>query len=627
MAKATVQEFAAAVRKANPGAYDDITDDHQLVEAVLKAHPQYGDDVDLRTFRPTATLRAPSGRALGDNPGSIAEEARRRIAANGAAPVAEPPGKPISNMSDEHGVVVNTLIGAGDTLGNVALGGVKSAGKTLANIDRFARGATYGDFDAGAGAELDKSPSLEPHGIAQHVGGIAEQVGEYTLGEGAVNGVLKGAGVLQRVAGGVRTAEAALETAKTAKAAGAAADVVGATRALRTAKAARAALNVGKGVAVGGGVAAAEGGDVTTGAVIGGVGTAATEGVAAIADTPLAAKLIESAKKSYERTLGATKEAAKRIAGKVVGGYEVAGEKVPGLIDRGVTAWTRRGLSEKAAEEVSNLGEQIDNLWQSLPEGEKLTAAPIQQAIAAAKKELQETTAKTVARPTGLVDASGKPLMRDMIETVTTDIEPAAVRNLDRMKRIIDGLTDDTGTIDAQKLRKVKGILDGVVAGKGGYAGKTLSLSDSAGVLARKELANAIREELAQKYPDIAKINREFHFWKQVENVIGETLERTSSQSQPMGQQIAKVAGSAATGGHGTVKALLTGEAMGQLRKITTSAGWNTKVAAATKLNLARVLASGDATAAARLIGKIAFSVGVAGSRTQAEEYIRGTKR
>ena len=46
MTKATVQQFAAAVRKAHP-EYNDVSDDRALAEAVVKAHPEYGDAVDF----------------------------------------------------------------------------------------------------------------------------------------------------------------------------------------------------------------------------------------------------------------------------------------------------------------------------------------------------------------------------------------------------------------------------------------------------------------------------------------------------------------------------------------------------------------------------------------------------
>jgi len=284
---------------------------------------------------------------------------------------------------------------------------------------------------------------------------------------------------------------------------------------------------------------------------------------------PLAGRLRDSAIKSYSRALGATKETMKNMSRRVVAGVDAGGERIPGLIERRVIAWTRKGLSARAASEVENLGEQIDNVWSSIPEGQAMPAAGIKAALSDAK---------------GALSVGDVP------------IEQSAVRNLERMDKLVDALTDAEGNVDIRQMRKVRQILDRVVAGKGGYAGKQLSLADEAGVAARKELANAIREELANQVPDIAAINREFHFWKTVQDVTDETLRRTAPQSQPLGQQLARVTGAAAS--HGSIgPAMLTSEAFGLLRKLTTSPAWNT-ISATAKDRLADLLARGQSARA-----------------------------
>ena len=432
----------------------------------------------------------------------------------------------------------------------------------------------------------DLPKALEPSNTPQKVGKFAERVGEFAIGEGAVTAGAKAIPALTR---------AAASSPRTA--------------------------NIVKNAVVGGGVTGAQGGDPVTGAAIGGGFSAAGELVA-----PLAKALAASAVKSYSRALGASKETMKNISAKVVGGYDVAGERIPGLIERGTMALTRKGLAGKASREVEILGDQIDTLWSSIPSGEKVPAAQINAAIAQARSgfveagPLKSMTVKIGdVLPTDKV-ISANPAFRTATVARSSEvaIEPAAVRNLDRVQRLITTLTDDAGQVDVHQLRRVKQVFDEVVAGRGGYAGKQLSIADQAGVLARKEAANAIREELANTFPDVAAVNRQFHFWKSVETVMDETLRRTASQSQPMGQQIAKVAGAAAAGKVGLVKAVLTGEALGLFRKLTTSAAWNTTSAVA-KDRLASLLSAGDTGRATLLMYSMLAGASDASKRRTAE--------
>lgn len=420
----------------------------------------------------------------------------------------------------------------------VLRGAYKGAQETGTNLLKFAKGAIHGDFGPYDDPSFQREYEAvqQTHGPSEATGKFGERALEFLGGEAAARGVIGGGSLL---------------------------------------------ANVLRGAAVGGGVTAVQGGDAKTGAIVG-----AAIPVAGKVVEPLADKLAQSAVQSYSRVLGATKQTMKNVTAKVVSGYDVAGTHVPGLLDRGIMAWTRKGLSEKAAAEAANFGDQIDNLWSQLPAGDAIPAQPIQDALTTAQKRFQET-----------------------VGGVTTDIEPAQVQNLKRIGKIIDGLTDSNGNIDSAMARRVKGVWDRIVAQKGGYQG--VSLADNARLQSRMEAANAIREELAKAHPDIAEVNRQYHFWTQVGDVMDETLTRTSSQSQPMGKQLARVAGAAA-GAPGAVKAILTGEAAGAFRDLTTSAAWGTMSAVA-KNRLANLLASGQTNAA--LLGmKAAMQAGVSTS-------------
>lgn len=314
--------------------------------------------------------------------------------------------------------------------------------------------------------------ALEPTNTPQKAGKFMERVGEFALGEGAVAAGAKAVPWLTRLM------NAAPRTA-----------------------------NITKNAVVGGGVTAAQGGDPVVGAALGG-------GMAALGEIagPLARALKESALKSYARTMGASKATMKNVSQRVVGGYDVAGQHMPGLVERGTVAATRKGLAEKATREVEMLGDQIDALWQTIPPGQKVPAAQIDAAIKTARDSFMQTgPAKTMTvamkaiLPTDTivrVNAATNTAVVQRAQTVA--IEPAAVKSLERVQRSIANLTDDQGLVDVHQLRRVKQVFDTVVAGKGGYAGQNLSIADSAGVLARKEAANAIREELANARPDMS---------------------------------------------------------------------------------------------------------------------------
>ena len=89
----------------------------------------------------------------------------------------------------------------------------------------------------------------------------------------------------------------------------------------------------------------------------------------------LADTLNESAQKGYNQVLGATTKANKLTSQRVVSGYNApapdlgrgATAEVPGLIDRGVTALTRKGLAGKLNDAVSTAGEQLESAWNALP--------------------------------------------------------------------------------------------------------------------------------------------------------------------------------------------------------------------------------------------------------------------
>lgn len=429
------------------------------------------------------------------------------------------------------------LVGAGAAATNVLVGAGKGIIETGSNIVRNAPpGSGIGvakwvakKFGVDADqllADPDFNEALKPENTPQKVGKFAERVAEFATGEGVVAQGVKAAPLL--------------------------------------AKAPALAQKVISGAASGGGVTAVQGGDakdVATNAAVGSVAPVAVQGLG-----KLAGPLYQSALRSYERVLGATKQTNKVLASR----------SVPRLVEEGRVVMTRNQLREIAKAEKEHFQESIEGLWNAIPEGEAVPAAPVLKAIDDAAARFQ------------LKAGSGDEMV---------SLDPSITRNFEALRKIITTAADDAGNVDVRKLRRMKQVWDEIVANKGGYAGATLTQAEQT---TKREAANGIRRILDEKLPDIAAINREFAFWKNVEDVVASTMQRTAAQtSSPVGVGMARVAGAAMGPSVGT--SLVTGEAMGLLRRLVTSPAWGT-VSAVTKDRLAKVLVSGNTESIVKIL-------------------------
>ncbi|WP_031499870.1 hypothetical protein [Bryobacter aggregatus] len=131
--------------------------------------------------------------------------------------------------------------------------------------------------------------------------------------------------------------------------------------------------------------------------------------------------------------------------------------------------------------------------------------------------------------------------------------------------------------------------------------------------------ADAIREELAKQFPDIAVINKEYSFWKNVDRVVGDTLLRREGQAKPLGQKLAAGAGAIVGGAKAGPKGAILGGKVGQLFEATVSSpGWAT-ASAVLKDRLAKALGSGSSAQIdyyLRRIGSGARATAVAGAKS-----------
>ncbi len=375
--------------------------------------------------------------------------------------------------------------------------------------------------------------------------------------------------------------------------------------------------------------------------------------------TPAADALKGSAEKSASQALGATTKENKRISDKVV----------PELLNRRVTFLTRGGLEQKAGTAADAIGDQIDDAWGALPPNTKTSIAPIIKNLEDAKSSLMITgTTKVPEAMMGryqalqniqkeIIDVAqagddSMPIVSQYIKgTVDTmknylkdpDVIKSGIQNnTDDMIRtvqrnIVDGLkgenyakyasevakldpskfsslddfyvaaqeaaTQGTDDVSAFSIRSFKQLLDKVIGEKKGGFGLTGAETDK--LYAQKMAANAMRNVLNDDHPNIAKLNKEFNFWSNVQRVVGDTVKRTKSQGS-LGEDIAEgtgaVVGAVTKGTFGNV--LLTATGLRLLKRAISSPAWR-MVSGIVKDSLADALASGKTQTVLEIANRI----------------------
>lgn len=346
---------------------------------------------------------------------------------------------------------------------------------------------------------------------------------------------------------------------------------------------------IAQGLAAGGTAGAQTGGDPTamgTAAALGG----GAEALPAALQLPQVGQFLrESAAEQYAKVLNATKAANKWLSENVA---------VPGLLERGTMAPTLKGLAGKATSNVQAFGRAIDDAWSALPPGTSVELDPVLNTI--------ENSAKNSLT---ITDSTGR-------EIPMTEAGARGLDSLDFLKQTLRDVSvpnPQTGNLEVpvEKLRKLRQTWDEVAAQAKVYTGA--NLADAATGKIHSMTADAIRSEFAKDYPDIAELNKEYNFWKNVEQVVNDTVLRREGQAKPLGQKIAGAAGMAIGGSQGGIKGAVLGkQAFEGLTSLMGSTMWRT-VSAVQKNNLANYLANGNGPAAETLIGQMLKAAKAAG--------------
>lgn len=346
-------------------------------------------------------------------------------------------------------------------------------------------------------------------------------------------------------------------------------------------------------------MAKAQGGSAIAGGIMGAALPAAGE----LADAA-ASSLRTAASKQVMQALGPTKERFKAVAERLT----------PEILKRGLRG-SRESLVAQAADALEQSGDAMDALLTTVGT-QPVSVRPVVTALETAKDAFRTSKTMSVSEAlskgyvtlkNGAVAQAGnvRPLPNGMVE-VLVELEPRTIRQLNQLQKVIE----DLGPVSSvDQLRAVRQTWDKVVAQAGGYAQRApgaigMPLKDQSEAFVKREGANAIRKLLADEVPDLAAINKEYSFWKGLDEVVSQTLKRTEPQRQPIGRQIAEGVGAAAASSHGLGSAFGIAKLAGFANRAFTSPRWRL-MSAQYKHDLAEAIVSGEAGKVASLLGRV----------------------
>src|SRR5436190_13762978 len=441
---------------------------------------------------------------------------------------------------------------AGEAVENLGLGAVKGVGQSVIGAGRLVQmipGVTRA-VDA-----LYGSPGISEEAMRQAEELVRPQGVAQHLGKGAEQ-------IAELIVPGSKLAQAG-EAAET-RFAPKLAPIVGETVAKFAPRAAVEAAGQA-------GMAKIQGGDPRLAAAFG----AATPALGAVVEA-LPQKLKDQASKQVVQALGPTKERFKAIAEKLA----------PNILQRGLRG-SREALQDQAATTLSQVGDQLDTLLTQRGQ-QVISPQPVIQALETSKEAFRTTT------------AAGK----------IVEFEPRAIKQLNGLQQV---LTDLGPTPTVEQLVAVRRAWDKVVSQAGGFEHRAagaigVPLKDISEAWAKREATSAIRELLAQQVPDLAAVNKEYAFWKGLNDVLTQTLKRTQPQGPSLTRQVLET-GSAAMGGAigstagpvGAAGGVALGKVMAMAQSTMRSPAWKLASAQA-KDRLADAIVSNNA-------GKIAMAL------------------
>lgn len=275
----------------------------------------------------------------------------------------------------------------------------------------------------------------------------------------------------------------------------------------------------------------------------------------------LAAPALErSAETSIMKALAPTTKGNKAVAEKVT----------KEILDRPIGdtfAFTRGGLEKKAGEAREVAGEAI-NEYGALT-GKSKTSEII----------------KALETEKGQYSAGGVVVNKE------------AVDKLNKVQNIILEYGD---SIENETLRDVRKIFDAEIKKSKGFM---IPPSEGSLIDAKKIASDKIRGILAEADPNIAKLNKEYTFWANLDTVIGDTNKRIAPQSG-LGRDLATLGGAVSAVDGGAMNIAMKALTFRWLSGLVKSTGWRL-ASARVKDKIANAIAISDFTTANKILNTI----------------------
>lgn len=252
-------------------------------------------------------------------------------------------------------------------------------------------------------------------------------------------------------------------------------------------------------------------------------------------------------------------------------------ETVPELVVRGEKVSSISNLVEKAELKATNYGEQITKYFNELPADAKEQTKPILDKLNVLKNKY-------------IID--GK------------IIRPEAVNAIDKTMEKISQFGNEISTESVRKMRQIFDEHFDVSKGLDDISAYTKK--------AERAAADAIRAEFAKNRPDLAKLNKEFTFWKSVQDLAIYSSEKAKSK---FSKNISSIIGGATgfslgEGFGGKTSGTIIGAWLGtKAIDIMRSPAWKT-FSAVEKNKLADAIIKGDLENINLLVGKLSAGIG-----------------
>lgn len=309
-----------------------------------------------------------------------------------------------------------------------------------------------------------------------------------------------------------------------------------------------------------GGLTLAQGGSPTAALVSGGL-------AAALPGTDKARKFAseavkDSAESTVARALGANKEVAKQEAADIA----------PDILARGVGG-TRRTMLTQAEGRVGEIGREIGAVVDAA--AKQGSTVPVQDFLTA----LRQSRIKSQGN---VSMATAIPGTESILST------------LDELEQFAAGF----GTaIPIDKAQAIKQVWANIVSKAGLYGPSAgAAPTDKAVAFAYKEGADAMRALISSESPTLAKLNKEFEFWKGLQDILVATKLRTQAQGGGLTATIAASGGGSIVGyATGSIPQALGGAAaVAAVTRIIQSPVFRTRVTGPLKMALADAISAGD---------------------------------